>query len=162
MIVRCPHCDTVGGRECTNTFRGPRAKPRWQSVCGSHHVEAFGRCDVCSLTAKAIRKNYVVEWDSAEVPGWVDLATGRMVRQYDDEWIAKTYPPAELTQWGEEDRRRREEQHVKTREERRAAMQPHKIHVCPECAASLREAQTIAFDLCLSKREGLNAGRQAA
>lgn len=36
--------------------------------------------------------------------------------------------------------------------------QPVKVHVCPECAASVREAMRVAFDAAVAKRQGLRAG----
>jgi len=161
MIVKCHHCNTVAGRECTNTFRGPRAKPRWAKVCSAAHVEPFGRCDVCQVTAKAIHKNYVVEWDSAEVPEWLDLATGRMVRRYTDAEVASMNPPRGQSTWGADFDARQEAQRQENIARHTATLKEHKIHVCPECATSLRRAQEIAFDLCLSQREGLNAGKSA-
>lgn len=157
MIVLC-QCGTAAGLRCSNGFRGPRAKARFERVCnGGTHAQPMGECDICKVRSK-VKVEQKGDWWFTEVPGWVKLETGRMLPQYTEADVRKIFPVLGESIWGAAWVATQEGKREQERAAYRLKVRPEEIHVCPECAAALRQSQQIAFDVCCQQRQNLNAG----
>jgi len=126
----CQQCKTFDGIIARhNPYTGRALKP---SRC-ANHTDAFYVCDLCAVR---VAMQHGRDWRGNVTHAPIGMA--------EFEYLPTGELKVEIS-----------DAHLQAN---RRAPQPVKVHVCPECAASVREAMRVAFDAAVAKRQGLRAG----